>query len=360
MHGTRSSLAVLLLGLAATAQETPLGPTLVVLNKSAASASLLDPVTGEERARIAVGEGPHEAATSPDGRTVVVCNYGAQKPGNTLTVIDLRTSMEVRTIELARTVQRDGESMTERFLRPHGVQFLPDGKRVVVTSEMQRKLVVVDVANGVVERAIDTDARASHMVALAADGKRAFVANIGSGSVSVIDLEKDALLAVVATGRGSEGIAVRPTSSEVWVTNREADTLSIIDPVELTELAELECGAFPIRVAFTPDGRHALVSCARAGTLEVWDASERKRVVEIAMDSAPTDEAKGERIFAGAFEGSPVPVGVLVEPGGRNAFVANTQADVVTVIDLATWTIARRLKAGPEPDGMCWVPAAAK
>ena len=360
MHGTRSSLAVLLVGLAATAQETALGPTLVVLNKSAASASLLDPVTGEERARIAVGEGPHEAATSPDGSIVVVCDYGAQKPGNTLTVIDAREAKLLRTIPLVRSVERDGAPVEERFLRPHGIQFLADGKRVTVTSETARKLLVVDVERGVVERAIQTDAQASHMVALAADGKRAFVANIGSGSVSVIDLEKDELLAVVATGRGSEGIAVRPASNEVWVSNREADTLSNVDPVELTELVELACGAFPIRVAFTPDGRHALVSCARAGTLEVWDASERKRVRQIAMDSEPTDDAKGERIFAGAFEGSPVPVGVLVEPGGRNAFVANTQADVVTVIDLATWTIARRLKAGPEPDGMCWVPTAAK
>ena len=34
------------------------------------------------------------------------------------------------------------------------------------------------------------------------------------------------------------------------------------------------------------------------------------------------------------------------------AFVANTNADIVTVIDLKTWEIVDRLTAGKEPDGL--------
>ena len=48
----------------------------------------------------------------------------------------------------------------------------------------------------------------------------------------------------------------------------------------------------------------------------------------------------------------PVPVGILLEPDGKLAFVANTNADLVTVIDLTTWKIAGRLTAGKEPDGL--------
>jgi YVTN family beta-propeller protein len=54
-----------------------------------------------------------------------------------------------------------------------------------------------------------------------------------------------------------------------------------------------------------------------------------------------------------------VPVGILVHPDGRRAFVANTNADVVTVLDLEKNAVSGRLKAGKEPDGMAYVPVAA-
>ena len=41
-------------------------------------------------------------------------------------------------------------------------------------------------------------------------------------------------------------------------------------------------------------------------------------------------------------------------PKGRLAFVANTNADVVTVLDLGTWKVFGRLTAGTEPDGLGW------
>jgi len=58
------------------------------------------------------------------------------------------------------------------------------------------------------------------------------------------------------------------------------------------------------------------------------------------------------QLFGNQFGTSPVPVGILVEPSGRYAYVANTQADVVTVLDLKEWRIADRLTAGKEPDGL--------
>ena len=57
----------ILAGCAAAGEAAAPAGTLVVLNKSEASASLIDLASGKEVARIAVGDGPHEAATSPDG-----------------------------------------------------------------------------------------------------------------------------------------------------------------------------------------------------------------------------------------------------------------------------------------------------
>ncbi len=315
--------------------------TLIVLNKSEANISLIRPATGEVVATLPVGEGPHEAATSPDGRTVVVCNYGARTPGSTLSIIDLPGKKVEATIDLVE------------YHRPHGIQYLPDGNHVVVTVEAEKKLLIVDVPGRKVAAAIDTDQDISHMVALSMDCKRAFVANIRSGSATVIDLESRQRIRNIETGAGAEGVAVCPVRPEVWVSNRAADTVTILDTETLDKIGEVPCAAFPIRVTFTPDGKTALVSCARSGEVVIFDAAERKEVRRVKMEAEAGTDAE-ERLFGRTFGNSPVPVGILVEPTGRLAYVANTNADVVIVVDIAKGEIVRRVKAGKEPDGMAW------
>ncbi len=319
--------------------------TLVVLNKSEADVTFLNADTGREISRIPVGDGPHEAATSPDGKTIVVCNYGGREPGSTLSVIE-------------RNGRRMKSSLIKlgNYHRPHGIVFLSDGDRVVVTAEAEKKLLIVNIRTGAVEAAIDTDQETSHMVALTPNEELAFVANIRSGSVSVINLVKKELVKVIPTGAGAEGVYVHPTRPEVWVTNRAANTISIIDTDSLDIVRTLDSGRVPIRVSITPNGKHALVSCADSGDVWVYDVESRKKIAAIAMDAeAITPDERQKRLFGDQFEESPVPVGILIEPNGQRAFVANTNADVITVIDLETWRIAGRMRAGKEPDGMAWV-----
>jgi YVTN family beta-propeller protein len=321
-------------------------PILFVLNKSDASVSAMDPYGGEELYRLAVGDGPHEAAPSPDGSTVVVCNYGERSPGSSLSIIDVSKREVVATIDL-------------EFHRPHGILFLDD-TRFVVTAEAEKKLLLIDLETRTVLRAIDTEQEISHMVSLSQDHRRAFVANIRSGSVSVIDLEAGRLEKVIETGAGAEGIATRPAGTgdvrQVWVTNRSADTVSILDSETLELVGEIPCASFPIRIQFTPDGDRALVSCARSGELVVFDVNRRVEIERIAMNEPSIDPTEREkRLFGNTLGEGPVPVGILVEPGGERAYVANTNADIVTVIDLETYGVVRRLVAGKEPDGLAWV-----
>ncbi|HEX5818054.1 MAG TPA: cytochrome D1 domain-containing protein [Gemmatimonadales bacterium] len=327
--------ALLVLGLMASPSAPPPATgTLVVLNKAEATASLIDVASGKVVATLPTGEGPHEAAASPDGRTVLVANYGTgPAAGRTLSVIDVPGLRVRRTIELP-----SGS-------RPHGVWFL-DGTKALVTAEGIGALLVVDVEKGTVLATIETGQRVSHMVAASPDGKRAYVANIGSGTMTAIDLVAGRVLAQVETGAGAEGIAVRPDGREIWVTNRSANTVSLIDAASLREVAELPSADFPIRVAFTPDGARALVSNAKSGDLALFDVAARREVARMKGDAATV--AGGNMLGA---EGA-VPVGILVDPTGARAYVAYTAADVVGVYDLATGSLATMLGAGREPDGM--------
>ena len=314
--------------------------TLIVLNKAEASASFIDLATGAELGKVPTGDSPHEVAVSPDGVTAVVANFGGQQaPGNSLTVIDIATRSVEKTIDL-------GE-----FRRPHGIVFLADGNRVAVTAEANRSLLIVDLEAGRIAQLFPTEAEISHMVAVTPDGARAFVSNIGSGSVCAFDIAGNAPLGEIVTAPGAEGIDISPDGREVWVANRAADTISIVDAQSLSVVFSIECPSFPIRVKFTPDGSSVLVSNARSGDVAVFDVKSRTLIRRIKMDEEVVDDPEG-RLFAGTFEGSPVPVGILVHPSGDYAFIANTQADVVTVLDLTQFIIIGRVKAGREPDGL--------
>jgi YVTN family beta-propeller protein len=326
----------------ATPPARPEPDLLVVLNKSDHTASLLAAESGELLATLPTGKGPHEVAVSPDGSRAVVANYGVRgAAGHTLTVLDLRKMEALRTIELGEKAM------------PHGILFLPEGPRVVVTAEGRDSVLVVDIDQGRVLAERSTEQKVSHMVALAPDGTAAWVANIGSGSVTRVDLAGGSEPRSVSTGAGAEGIALRPGGRELWVTNRSADTVSVLHPESLEILAQIPCASFPIRIAFTPDGKRALVSCARSGELVVLDAAARKEVARISMGLRAGNELDA-RLFGERFGDSPVPVGVLVSPDGRRAYVANTNADVVSVIDLETLELDGRLRAGREPDGMAY------
>jgi len=327
--------------LAVSAPSFVQADTLVVLNKSEATASLIDLDSGEVRATLPTGNGPHEAAVSPDGRHALVGNYGTrEKPGSSLIVIEVPTAKVVKTIDL-------GE-----YRRPHGLLWLPDGRRALVTAEDNRALLLIDVEKGVVENSFATEQDVSHMVEVALGGTRAFVANIGSGSVSVIDLEKGTKIRTITTGAGAEGITASVDGREIWVTNRSADTVSVIDAESLEILAQIPCASFPIRAKATPDGKHVLVSCARTADIAVLDVASRKEVRRIPQDLRAVDT--GDRLFGDQFGESSVPIGIVIHPNGKKAWIAHTNADVVAEIDLETWKIVRLLEAGREPDGMAY------
>ncbi len=323
------------IGLAGSASAA----TLVVANKSEATVSLVDIATREIRATLAVGEGPHEVAVSPDGRLALVGIYGTRAaPGSSLALIEIPAARVARTIPL-------GE-----YRRPHGIVWLADNRRAVVTAEANRALLVVDTLAGRVEAAVDTDQDVSHMVAVTPDGSRAFVANIRSGSVTVVDLAERRRLAQVPTGAGAEGVAVTPDGATVWVTNRAADTLTVMDARSLAVLATLESPSFPIRAAVTVDGRRVLVTHARSADLAVYHVASRS--LERRLDLQLQASQMAGRLFGDTFGSSSVPIGIALTPDGRTAFVAHSNADLVSVVDLQSWTVTGTLAAGKEPDGM--------
>jgi DNA-binding beta-propeller fold protein YncE len=314
---------------------------LVVLNKAQATASIISLADGRTIATMPVGDGPHEIAISPDGNWAVAANYGGRTPGNSLTVLDLRARKPVRTIDLGS------------YARPHGIAWMPDGKRVVVTSEQARALVVVDVPNGRVDHAIQTG-QPGHLLTLASDGHHAWTANIATGSVSLVDLDRGVVVKTVVTGKGPEGHDLSPNGRELWAADRTLNRITILDANSLDSLGSIATGEFPNRLHFTPDGRWALVSNIRSGTVDVIDVAARRAVDHI---SFAFDSTQANATMLGAIGRSPQPEGILISPDGRRAWVALSAMNRIAEVDLATRKVTRYLTTGQEPDGMGYVAA---
>lgn len=322
-----SALALALVPLSAAAQ------VLVVLNKSDHEAALVDPATYQVLAKLPTGQGPHEAAVAPDGRTAYVSNYGSfgvfregERPqmvsGNTITVLDLQERKVRATFDLGS------------YTRPHGLWVSRDAARLWVTCEGAQAVLELDAQTGKILKAWKTNQDTSHMVVPTPDERKLYVANIGSGSVTVIDRTTDAVR-TIPTGAGAEGIDVSPDGSEVWVSNRAANTLAVIDVATDRVFARFESGGdTPIRVKFTPDGAQVWVANARSNRVSVFDAATRQLLATVEVGA--------------------VPVGILMAPDGQRAFVANTNANQVTVIDVPGRKVLRTFTTGTEPDGMAW------
>ena len=71
------------------------------------------------------------------------------------------------------------------------------------------------------------------MVAVTPDARRAFTANIGSGTVSVLDLAAGRKLRDIAVGGQPEGIALTPDGRTLWVGDLEGARVQAFDTATL-------------------------------------------------------------------------------------------------------------------------------
>jgi DNA-binding beta-propeller fold protein YncE len=308
----------------ARAQAPGLAGTIVVTNKSPATATIIDVASGKALATLPTGQGPHEVIMSRDGRVAVVSDYGAQGPGgNTLTIIDVPGLRVTRTIELGQ------------YRRPHGMVFLPGDSLVAVTSEATGNVVIVNVGAGAVRRAIPTTQNGSHMVAVVADGSRMYTGNIGSGTVSELNGVTGEFVRTFTVPAQPEAINVTPDGAEVWVGSNATARVSVIDPRSGTVTTAAEGLGWPYRVLFSPDRKLTFLPDLRNEELRFLDRASRKEL--------------GRLTFPGGG-----PQGITITPDGKYLLQSLSKESRVAIIDVARRTVVGHLAAGETPDGIAY------
>ncbi|MEP6493394.1 MAG: hypothetical protein ABJF01_11995 [bacterium] len=343
--GVRFAIAIAVAAAIVSTAAAPLSAqalsgTIVSANMTANTASVVDVATGQLRATYPTGDGPHEVAISNDGRWAVVSIYGNRASvGHSLLVLDLTGTDAPRTIEMGQ------------YLRPHGMRFLPNDKRLIVTSEATQRVVLVNFSAGTIDTTISTGQPATHMVVLGPGAKRAFTTNISAKNISVLDLEHDTVVRTIDAGSRIEGIAATASASEIWVGANDDKVVLIFNPATGEKVAQIDGFGMPYRMSITPDEKTAVISDPGSERVIIADAkTHRVRATLDMTAAAPT---------AGDNAAHPSPQGVTLSRDGRLAFVTLKALGKVAVIDIAAGTILKTLDVGGGSDGVGYSPLAA-
>jgi YVTN family beta-propeller protein len=311
----------------------PAGPVrtsglLLVANKADRTLSVIDPESGAQIA--AVPEGGitgHEVIASPEGTRAYVPIYGNSgvgKPGtdgSIIDVIDLATNTVVQTFDFGRGV------------RPHCILVGPKDGLLYVTTELDQAITVIDPATMKIAGTVPTGQPQSHMLAISRDGTRGYTANVGPGTVSVLDLAARTTITVIPVATHIQRISISPDGRWVFTSDTEKPRLAVIDAATNKVDRWIDLPGTGYGSASTPDGKWLLVALPSANGVAVIDLATLQVVKTISVAAAPQE--------------------VLVRPDGRVAYVSCEGSHQVAAIDLATWGVTL-IEAGNGADGLAW------
>ena len=319
-----------LLGVLYIEAYTSKAEMLLVANKGDKTVSLVDPTSEMQIAKIAENAvTAHELIASPDGKLAYVPIYGNSgvgKPGTDgqlIRIMDLESRSIVGTIDFGKGI------------RPHCPLFGPKDGLLYVTTELQQSVTVIDPKTLAIIGSIPTGKNESHMLVLSHDGHRGYTANVRSGTISVLNLDKRTLEQVVQVAPVIQRIAVTMDDRFIITADQTALRLAVIDAETLKIVKSVALPGLAYGTAVTPDGKSLVVAIPGAQKAGLVDLATMRLIKTLPMPKSPQE--------------------VLVRPDGLVAYVSCDSSAQVAEIDLEHFTLKKLIKVGAGDDGLAWV-----
>jgi YVTN family beta-propeller protein len=183
-----------------------------------------------------VGREPEGVRASADGRWVLVTSEG----DNSVSIIDAHSHVVRRTVAVGA--------------RPRDLAFAPDGHSAYVPGEADASLYRVGLAAGTAPaRVLQFRKEARPMgVALDAARGRLYVSTGHGGSVAVITLPDATLESEIPVGGRPWGIALSADGQRLCTANGPAGDVAVIDANTLSVLGKVRTGHGPWAVVLGP------------------------------------------------------------------------------------------------------------
>lgn len=302
---------------------------LLVANKGDATLGLIDPQNGAQIATVAEGGVTgHEVAVSQDGRLAYVPIYGNSgvgKPGTdgkNMVVVDIASRKVVGNLDFGRGV------------RPHCAVFGPKDGLLYVTTELDKSIAVISPKTLKIVGAIPTSQPESHMLAISPDGKRGYTANVGPGTVSVLDMANRKTITVIPVSKEVQRIAVSSDGKLVFTSDQTKPQLAVIDASNNKIKTWIPLPGFGYGAAPTGDGHWLVIAVPSANQVAVVDLKTMKVAHVIDVPAAPQE--------------------TLIRPDGKIAYVSCDASKKIAAIATSGWRLEKLIDAGPGADGLAW------
>ena len=328
MNTFRLALPLLLISLivpVTLAQEA----RLLVAQKGLASLGIVDPVAGKLLASVPEGGiTGHEVAASADGRLAYVPIYGNSgvgKPGTDgthMVVIDIASGKVVGKVDFGHGV------------RPHLPVFGPKDGLLYVTTELDKAITVIDPKTLTIVGSIPTGQAESHMLAISHDGRRGYTANVGPGTVSVLDMAARKTLKIIPISGSTQRISISLDDKWVFTADQTQPRMAVIDTATDEVVKWVPLDGLGYGSAATVDGKWLLMTVPTKNEIAVVDLKTMQVAQTVATPADPEE--------------------VIVEPGGNRSWVSCPGSGLVAEIDLATWKVTRQIVTGKASDGLAW------
>jgi len=306
---------------------------LLVDNKGDKTLGIIDPGSCKQVAVVEEdGETGHEVAASPDGKQAFVPIYGNSgvghpgTDGRLLRVIDLETKKIVGTVDFGKGV------------RPHCAVVGPKDGLLYVTTELENSITIIDPHTLKIVGTVPTGQAESHMLTITSDGKKGYTANVGPGTVSVLDLTANKLVTVIPISKTTQRISVSPDDRWVFTADQTKPQLAVIDTASNKVTTWIELPGTGYGTAPTPDGQWLVVAMSGINKAGVVDLKSMKLTRTFDVPKAPQE--------------------VVVRPDGGVAYISCDASKQVAVLDLKEWKITNLIDAGRGADGLAWAVAA--
>jgi len=322
------TLTVMLASAADSYKPTSSAGTLLTANKGAHAMGIIDPVAGKQLTEVPEGGiTGHEVIASPDGKVAYVPIYGNSgvgkkgTDGRNIVVIDIASRKVIGNIDF------------DHGVRPHCPVFDRTRGLLYVTTELDQTITIIDPKTLKIVGTIPTGQPESHMLAITSDGHRGYTANVGPGTVSVLDLDKRKTLAVIPISKETQRISISHDNSMIFTSDQTKPQLAVIDAATDKIKAWVELPGLGYGTAATKDGRWLIVAVPPANKVAVIDLKTLKVARSIDVPAAPQE--------------------VLVRPDDKVAYVSCDKSHQVAALDLSDWSV-NLIDAGKGTDGLAW------
>jgi YVTN family beta-propeller protein len=336
------------------------GSLLIAVNPDSNSASLVDTAELALLVELPVGVDPRTVTVDADNQRAYVANRGS----DSVSIIDLPSQRVTDEIAVGH--------------RPYGVVLSPDGQYLYVTEQGSDSLTILETATGRLIRRISVDDRPS---GLTIDGRSLYVTHLLSNRITVLDVSQPhaAYLPLLTandqpptTSRQPQTTSHQPfTTIPLWPDSNLVQAIIIAPDGQTAYVPHSRSNAsnpfltfdttvFPLVSLVDLDKQqHLIGQQIDLATLDppgvglpfdvaLNESGDELWVVNAASNDITVVDLK-TRQLAAHIEVEENPRAILISPDGQTAYVNNTLAGTVSVIDTAAYTVSASITTSQIP-----------